>query len=104
MRDLAEAEPASSRSHGERPIAIFLYANFYDVCMLLLPTMGLSSEDYHVNAQAQSVPRQSDFPTAIFDLRYRLDAQTIYLFFIVGRVFGEPWEFRVRRRGELEWT
>jgi hypothetical protein len=61
MRDLAEAEPVSSRSHGERRIVI-LHANFYDVCMLLLPLMGVSSEAYHVNAQAQSVPRESDVP------------------------------------------
>jgi hypothetical protein len=33
--------------------------------------MGVSpEEDYHINTQAQSVLRQSDFPKAIFELTY----------------------------------
>src|ERR1700732_1245588 len=70
MRDLAEAEPVSSRSYRTRRIVI-LPANFYDACMLLLPIMGVSSEGYHVNAQAQSVPRQSDVPASRY-IRFRI--------------------------------
>jgi hypothetical protein len=76
MRDLAES--VYSRSHGGRRIVI-LYANFYDICMLLLPIMGVGSEDYHVNAQAQSVPRQSDVPAGIFDLAYHLRCADILI-------------------------
>jgi hypothetical protein len=54
--------------------------------MLLLPIMGVGSEDYHVNAQAQSVPRQSDVPAGIFDLAYSLGCADNLMVFLVGEV------------------
>jgi hypothetical protein len=42
--------------------------------------MAVASEDYHVNAQAQSVPRQSVVPAGIFYL-----ACDNLMVFIVGK-------------------